>query len=416
MRKARTRIGSILLAVALLVSLFSVTAFAADYKDTTGHWAEAAIDRWSEAGVVKGNGNGAFNPNGNMTRAEAAQTFVNLLKLDGKADLSAYTDVPADAWYADALAACVDGGIMNGTSDTTMNPNGTITREMFFVMFGRALGLPEETTLKVSFADSGSISNWAKGYVYALVNNGYVAGTSATNLSPLNAINRASVMSLLDQTIVSYVVNDGTTNVTEKGVVLVLADNATITGSAAATITVASAGAKVSLKGYNGTATVIAKESNIQITNAPAGTVIVVAEGATGVTVNGTAVSADSKYTVPGATSSGGSSGGGTVIPPEEKPDIVLGDKNFYWDEEEGEYYIIGDNDEKEYVSNDYVMGAIEDAKENVVIVTPNGDKYYYDAEEKEWFEILDDDEEEYVSTDKVEEALGGSNSSAEVL
>ena len=409
MRKARTRIGSILLAVALLVSLFSVTAFAADYKDTTGHWAEAAIDRWSEAGVVKGNGNGAFNPNGNMTRAEAAQTFVNLLKLDGKADLSAYTDVPADAWYANALAACVDGGIMNGTSDTTMNPNGTITREMFFVMFGRALGLPEETTLKVSFADSGSISNWAKGYVYALVNNGYVAGTSATNLSPLNAINRASVMSLLDQTIVSYVVNDGTTNVTEKGVVLVLADNATITGSAAATITVASAGAKVSLKGYNGTATVIAKESNIQITNAPAGTVIVVAEGATGVTVNGTAVSADSKYTVPGATSSGGSSsGGGNTDEDDSRPNIVIGDKIYQWDPDEKEY-VTGDGDEKEYISEEDMKEMIENSSPDAPIIV-DGKEYYYDAEEGEWFEILDKDETEMVDPDHMEDVIGGSN------
>ncbi|OUN76323.1 hypothetical protein B5G06_13635 [Flavonifractor sp. An52] len=316
----------------MLTSLLPAVAMAAEYSDTAGHWAEESIARWSDAGVVQGS-NGQFNPEGMMTRAEAAQVFANLLKLTGKADLSAYTDVAADAWYADAFAACVAQGIMNGVAADQMDPTGTVTREMFFVMFARALGIKEESSLNGSFADSSEISSWAKGYVYALVNNGYVNGTSAGDIAPKLNINRASVMALLDQTIAYYVVKNGTVELKESGVVLVLADNVTLTGDADATVVVAAEGAKVSMKGYTGDATVSVVADDVALTNVPAGVAVLAVEGTDGVTVNGKTVTAGTDYTVPSQSSGGSSSGGGggggsgSVTPtPDPDPDPDPGD------------------------------------------------------------------------------------------
>ena len=411
----------------MLTSLLPAVAMAAEYSDTAGHWAEESIARWSDAGVVQGS-NGQFNPEGMMTRAEAAQVFTNLLKLTAKADLSAYTDVAADAWYADAMAACVAQGIMNGVAADQMNPNGTVTREMFFVMFARALGIQEESSLKGDFTDASEISSWAKGYVYALINNGYVNGTAEGVISPDLNINRASVMALLDQTIAYYVVEDGTVELKEEGVVLVLADNVTLTGDADATVVVAAEGAKVSMKGYTGDAAVSVVADDVALTNVPAGVAVTAAEGTDGVTVNGKTVTAGTDYTVPsqssGDSSSGGSSSGGGTEPDEpdepdvpstERPDIVVGGNNYQWDEEEGEYYIIGDDEEKEYVSIGDIMDAIEEAGESMTI-TVDGKEYFYNKDLGEWFEILDDDEEEYVPTEDVEEALGGSNTTDPIL
>ena len=64
-----------------------------------------------------------------MTRAQAAAIFARLLKLDAKADISKYTDVDSDAWYAEYIAMCVAAGIMNGVGDNAMDPNGTLTRD-----------------------------------------------------------------------------------------------------------------------------------------------------------------------------------------------------------------------------------------------------------------------------------------------
>lgn len=416
------KVFALFLALTFAASL-CVTVSAADFADTTGHWAEEAIDRWSEVGVVNGVSEDSFNPNGQLTRAEGAQIFTNLLKLTAKADLSAYTDVAADAWYADAMAACVAQGIMNGVAADQMNPNGTVTREMFFVMFARALGIQEESSLKGDFTDASEISSWAKGYVYALINNGYVNGTAEGVISPELNINRASVMALLDQTIAYYVVEDGTVELKEEGVVLVLADNVTLTGDADATVVVAAEGAKVSMKGYTGDATVSVVADDVALTNVPAGVAVTAAEGTDGVTVNGKTVTAGSDYTVPsqssggGSSSGGSSSGGGTEpdVPSTERPDIVVGGNNYQWDEEEGEYYIIGDDEEKEYVSIGDIMDAIEEAGESMTI-TVDDKEYFYNKDLGEWFEILDDDEEEYVPTEDVEEALGGSNTTDPIL
>ena len=309
----KRKILATVVSLCLVAAMLPATALAADFSDTQGHWAEEAIDRWSEYGVVNGTSETTFNPNGNMTRAQAAQVFVNLLKLTGSSDLSGFTDVSADAWYADALSTCVANGILNGMGNGTMDPDGTITREQFFVMFARALGIPEETSLNQNFADAGSISSWARGAVYALINRGYVSGMSATSVAPLANINRASVMSLLDQTIVSYVTTDGSVTVNENGVVLVLADNVTLSGSGDVLVVVAQADANVNVSGMTGDVEVVALENNVSVSGAPAGTIVMAAEGVTGTTVNGTAVPAGGQVTVstPTPSSSGGSSGGG---------------------------------------------------------------------------------------------------------
>ena len=316
-------------ALGLVASLATTTAFAANFSDTKGHWAESAINRWSSYGVVEGTSPDTFNPNSNMTRAEAAQVFVNLLDLTGSANLGVYTDVNTDAWYADALSACVANGILNGMGNGTMNPNGTISREQFFVMFARALGIPEETSLNQNFADRDSISSWARGAVYALINRGYVNGVSSTSVAPLSNINRASVMSLLDQTIVSYVTQDGSVTVNGNGVVLVLADKVTLNGSGNVLVAVANAGTSIDVSGMTGSVEVMALENNVAVSGASAGTTVMAAAGVSGTTVNGTAVSAGGTVTVPKAeetTPSGGSSGGisgggGTATPTPDVPD-----------------------------------------------------------------------------------------------
>ena len=120
----KKRIISILMTLALLMTLLPVTAFAAGYTDTHGHWGEAAIDRWTDYNIVSGKGDGIFDPNGSMTRAEAAQVFANLLKLEYKADLSGYTDVGRGKWYDDPIAKCAGAGIMEGSGSGIMDPNG----------------------------------------------------------------------------------------------------------------------------------------------------------------------------------------------------------------------------------------------------------------------------------------------------
>ena len=311
---------------ACMVLSMSTTALAADFADTEGHWAEGAIDRWSDVGVVNGISNDRFEPDGELSRAQAAQVFTNLLKLDGAANISAYEDIDQNAWYADAIAACVEKGILNGVSATAMNPNGTITREMFFTMFARALGIPEDSSLNRSFSDTGDIADWARGSIYALINRGFINGLSDSTIAPQVNIDRASVMTLLDQSIVEYITEDGTSSVDDSGIVLVLADEVTISGNGNVTVVAARAGSNIAFRDMNGDVEITVIENDVTIANAPEGTTVTVAEGVTGTTVNGQSVDGGEEITIQptGQTTGGGSSGGnggGGGSRPDPDPD-----------------------------------------------------------------------------------------------
>ena len=114
----RTRkLLSVVLAFVMVLSLLPVSALAVEYSDANdAAWAAEAIDRWSSYGVVGGS-DGQFRPNANMTRAEAATVFTNLLGLTSTAGAASFPDVTSDKWFYSAIQKANAAGIMGGTGD-----------------------------------------------------------------------------------------------------------------------------------------------------------------------------------------------------------------------------------------------------------------------------------------------------------
>lgn len=274
----KRKILSLILVFAMTVSLFTVGTGAVEptYGDTAGHWAESSIERWSGHGIIQGS-NGQFDPNGQLTCAQLATILAKLLKLPAAKD-AGFTDNTADAWYYDAINRCAAAGILNGNGDGTVTPEAPITRERAMVMLARALGIePIRKPDLTKYTDAAQVSAYARGYVAALIEAGIVGGVTADELAPQDNINRASTVTILDRAIGTYADKAGATVKADgKGLVLVVAEN-------------------------------------VKITGAPEGTKIVVADGATGLSVNGKAVSAGQTYIVPKtepAKPSSSSSGG----------------------------------------------------------------------------------------------------------
>lgn len=272
----KRKILSLILVFAMTVSLLTVGTGAVEptYGDTAGHWAESSIERWSAYGIIQGS-NGQFDPNGQLTCAQLATILAKLLKLPAAKD-AGFTDNTADAWYYDAINRCAAAGILNGNGDGTVTPEAPITRERAMVMLARALGIePIRKPDLTKYTDAAQVSAYAQGYVAALIEAGIVGGVTADELAPQDNINRASTVTILDRAISTYADKAGATVKADgKGLVLVVAEN-------------------------------------VKITGAPEGTKIVVADGATGLTVNGKSVSDDQTYIVPKTTTSSGSSSGG---------------------------------------------------------------------------------------------------------
>lgn len=272
----KRKILSLILVFAMTVSLLTVGTGAVEptYGDTAGHWAESSIERWSAYGIIQGS-NGQFDPNGQLTCAQLATILAKLLKLPAAKD-AGFTDNTAGAWYYDAINRCAAAGILNGNGDGTVTPEAPITRERAMVMLARALGIePIRKPDLTKYTDAAQVSAYAQGYVAALIEAGIVGGVTADELAPQNNINRASTVTILDRAIGVYADKDGmTVNAKDGELVLVVA-------------------------------------KNVKVINAPEGTKIVVADGATGLTVNGKSVSDDQTYIVPKTTTSSGSSSSG---------------------------------------------------------------------------------------------------------
>ena len=216
----------------MTVSLLTVGASAVEptYDDIAGHWAEASIERWSDHGIIQGN-NGKFNPNGQLTCAHFAAILARLLKLPA-AENAGFADNTPDAWHYDAINRCAAAGILKGNLNGTVTPNAPITRERAMVMLGRALGIePIENPDLAQFTDGAQVASYARGMLAALIKAGVVGGVTADQLAPQNNITRAATVTILDRAIGTYADKAGeTVNADGKGIVLVVADDVTVTG------------------------------------------------------------------------------------------------------------------------------------------------------------------------------------------
>lgn len=190
---------SITLAICMITSILPITGLAAEntYSDTSGHWANAAIERWSDYGVLSGY-NGQFRPSDPITRAELASVLDKVMRYQGKSYVADFSDIDASAWYAPAILKLNAASIMLG-SDGKMRPNDSITREEAAVMIGRAFAVPENSGNENPFPDADDISGWASFLVDGMKAAGYISGYPDGSFGPKNTITRAEVVTILDK-------------------------------------------------------------------------------------------------------------------------------------------------------------------------------------------------------------------------
>lgn len=141
----------------------------------------------------KGDGKFTFEmPKGDV---EIEVSFVTIAEEAPKAD---FADVAADAWYADAVQYVFENGMMSGTSETTFSPNLTTTRGMIVTILYRLEGTPDlsDENLGYPYADVDADAYYADA-VYWACQNGIVAGMSAEQFAPNNAITREQMAAIL---------------------------------------------------------------------------------------------------------------------------------------------------------------------------------------------------------------------------
>ena len=148
-------------------------------------------------GVAKG----IFAPEQPMQRSEFARVVFNMagnVPHVGVEYPTQFADVPANAWYAEAVEWAARYGIVTGTSATTFDPTGTITREQIATMLYRYAGNGAQADLTVldQFSDADQISEYAKNAMAWAVEEGYMNGKGENNLDPQGTALRCEIAKL----------------------------------------------------------------------------------------------------------------------------------------------------------------------------------------------------------------------------
>lgn len=117
--------------------LLTVYIASCAFEDTQDHPYARSIAALAAYGLVNGKGDGLFHGEDTLTRAELAQMLVNALNSWIPQNTTAFTDVPSDAWYADAVNAIAAQGFMEGTGEGRFSPEGVLTHQELFAVLGR---------------------------------------------------------------------------------------------------------------------------------------------------------------------------------------------------------------------------------------------------------------------------------------
>ena len=125
----------------------------------------------------------------------AGKITVKAVFMDDNTMLNFFTDVHAEDYYYDAVLWAAQEGVTGGTSDTLFAPNAGCTRAQAVTFLWRAAGSPEPKTLS-SFADVPADAYYAKAVAWA-VENGVAKGVSETAFAPDAACTRAQIVTFL---------------------------------------------------------------------------------------------------------------------------------------------------------------------------------------------------------------------------
>ena len=165
---------------------------------------KAAIEALAAREIINGMNEAEFRPDATMTRAQYATIVVKALGLVPKAN-GKFKDVAANAWYAAYVGTANAYGIVNGRSDTEFDPEGTISRQEAAVMTARAaklcgldtiVGDAVANNILCDYMDYRTIASWAKDAMAFCYDN-ELLDTSAMNAEPTREILRCEVAEML---------------------------------------------------------------------------------------------------------------------------------------------------------------------------------------------------------------------------
>ena len=173
------------------------------FTDLTQDWYMDSIRYVYEHELMYGTTDTTFAPDDALTRG----MFVTMLyRMEGKPEATgntSFTDVPANMYYAPAIAWASANGVVYGTSETAFSPEGKITREQMAAMMRRYASFKKlDTSARAdlsTFADASAVSAWATGDMQWAVASELLYGNTRNQLQPTANATRAQAAAILQR-------------------------------------------------------------------------------------------------------------------------------------------------------------------------------------------------------------------------
>lgn len=163
-------------------------------------WYYDAVEYVYENGLMSGVSGGWFAPNDTLTRAMLVQT---LYAMEGRpaAASAGFADVASGDWYASAVNWAAANGVVSGVSETGFGPNNALTREQLALIlyrFAQYKGYDVTGTSNLAaYADGSSVSGWAAEAMGWAVDAGLISGVGGNQIAPTGTASRAQVAQIL---------------------------------------------------------------------------------------------------------------------------------------------------------------------------------------------------------------------------
>ena len=172
-----------------------VKTAATSFADVPANAYFADAVKWAvDKGITNGLSDTMFGPYESCTRAQIVTFLWRAAGSPEPKTASSFTDVPANAYYAKAVAWAVENGITNGMTETTFAPDATCTRGQSVTFLYRAL--KGSASGSANFTDVKSDAFYADAINWAVANN-VTNGTSNTTFSPNADCTRAEIVTFL---------------------------------------------------------------------------------------------------------------------------------------------------------------------------------------------------------------------------
>ena len=170
----------------------------------TAKWYHLSVDYVLAHKMMNGVSSRAFAPNANLTRGMLVQILYNL---EGKPKGTAanFSDVQADAWYAEAVGWAASNKVVTGYADGTFRPNAAVTREQAAAILYRYaqsksidVSVGENTNI-LSYVDVQQASEYAIPALQWAVGAGVLNGKNGGRLAPTGTATRAEIAAIMQR-------------------------------------------------------------------------------------------------------------------------------------------------------------------------------------------------------------------------